>query len=274
MGSSRGVFEFLHENCGTGAGRKRVPPFLFGAPAGVRGQFLRAYYAGDGHHRNQRGEHDQWEAKTISRELAYGIHSLLLQDELGPRFREDPGVVRHFPGQTPSECHATMTVSYGTSGNGRANAKSFRGITRRVSRRFGDLVLLKVTGLEEVQPTTPYVYDLSVRGYENFVAGAGMVVHNTGEGGAVLTSDDTLQRAVESFRDWGRDCYCASGVDNTCKRRFEWQLGELPRGYDHKYTYSHLGYNLKMTDLQAAIGVAQLERLDGFVAARRENWAY
>ena len=96
----------------------------------------------------------------------------------------------------------------------------------------------------------------------------------TGEGGAVLTSDDTLQRAVESFRDWGRDCWCASGVDNTCKRRFEWQLGELPRGYDHKYVYSHLGFNLKMTDLQASVGVAQLERLDGFVAARRENWAW
>jgi CDP-6-deoxy-D-xylo-4-hexulose-3-dehydrase len=96
----------------------------------------------------------------------------------------------------------------------------------------------------------------------------------TGEGGAVLTSDDTLQRAVESFRDWGRDCWCASGVDNTCKRRFDWQLGELPRGYDHKYVYSHLGFNLKMTDLQAAVGVAQLRRLDGFVAARRENWAW
>jgi CDP-6-deoxy-D-xylo-4-hexulose-3-dehydrase len=96
----------------------------------------------------------------------------------------------------------------------------------------------------------------------------------TGEGGAVLTSDDTLQRAVESFRDWGRDCWCASGVDNTCKRRFDWQLGELPRGYDHKYVYSHLGFNLKMTDLQAAVGVAQLQRLDGFVEARRENWAW
>ncbi|HET8542006.1 MAG TPA: lipopolysaccharide biosynthesis protein RfbH [Anaeromyxobacter sp.] len=96
----------------------------------------------------------------------------------------------------------------------------------------------------------------------------------TGEGGAVLCSDDALQRAVESFRDWGRDCWCASGVDNTCKRRFEWQLGDLPRGYDHKYVYSHLGFNLKMTDLQAAVGVAQLERLDAFVAARRENWAF
>ena len=96
----------------------------------------------------------------------------------------------------------------------------------------------------------------------------------TGEGGAVLTSDDTLQRAVESFRDWGRDCWCASGVDNTCKRRFEWQLGDLPRGYDHKYVYSHLGFNLKMTDLQAAVGVAQLARLDGFVEARRRNWEF
>jgi CDP-6-deoxy-D-xylo-4-hexulose-3-dehydrase len=96
----------------------------------------------------------------------------------------------------------------------------------------------------------------------------------TGEGGAVLTSDGQLLRAVESLRDWGRDCWCQSGVDNTCGKRFEWQLGELPSGYDHKYVYSHLGYNLKMTDLQAAIGVAQLARLDGFAAARRRNWAF
>jgi CDP-4-dehydro-6-deoxyglucose reductase, E1 len=96
----------------------------------------------------------------------------------------------------------------------------------------------------------------------------------TGEGGAVLTSDATLLRAVESLRDWGRDCHCPSGVDNTCGKRFGWQLGDLPFGYDHKYVYSHLGYNLKMTDLQAAVGVAQLERLDAFGAARRANWAF
>lgn len=96
----------------------------------------------------------------------------------------------------------------------------------------------------------------------------------TGEGGAVLCSDDTLQRAAESFRDWGRDCWCAPGVDNTCKRRFEWQLGDLPKGYDHKYVYSHLGFNLKMTDMQASVGVAQLARLDGFVEARRRNWEW
>jgi CDP-6-deoxy-D-xylo-4-hexulose-3-dehydrase len=94
----------------------------------------------------------------------------------------------------------------------------------------------------------------------------------TGEGGAILTDDPALGKIVESFRDWGRDCWCASGVDNTCGKRFEHELGELPKGYDHKYTYRHLGYNLKMTDLQAAVGVAQLERLEGFGAARRKNW--
>ena len=96
----------------------------------------------------------------------------------------------------------------------------------------------------------------------------------TGEGGAVFTDDSLLARAVESFRDWGRDCYCAPGNDNTCGKRFDWQLGDLPRGYDHKYTYSHAGYNLKMTDMQAALGVAQMARLDEFIAARKRNFAH
>ncbi|MDB4899871.1 MAG: putative aminotransferase [Gemmatimonadetes bacterium] len=95
-----------------------------------------------------------------------------------------------------------------------------------------------------------------------------------GEGGAVLTSAPALKRLVESFRDWGRDCWCDPGKDNTCGKRFCWQLGELPEGYDHKYTYSHIGYNLKLTDMQAAVGVAQLERLPGFIAARRRNFDY
>lgn len=95
-----------------------------------------------------------------------------------------------------------------------------------------------------------------------------------GEGGAVFTNDPELRKIVESFRDWGRDCYCAPGCDNTCGKRFGWQLGELPRGYDHKYTYSHLGYNLKITDMQAACALAQLDRLEGFIAARRQNFAW
>jgi CDP-6-deoxy-D-xylo-4-hexulose-3-dehydrase len=96
----------------------------------------------------------------------------------------------------------------------------------------------------------------------------------TGEGGAILTKKPSLKPLIESFRDWGRDCWCAPGCDNTCLKRFEWKLGELPEGFDHKYTYSHLGYNLKSGDIQAAIGSAQLERLDSFVAARRSNWSY
>lgn len=96
----------------------------------------------------------------------------------------------------------------------------------------------------------------------------------TGEGGAVFTDDPTIARALESFRDWGRDCYCPPGKDNTCGRRFNWQLGMLPCGYDHKYTYAHAGYNLKITDMQAALGVAQLARLDEFVAARKRNFAH
>jgi CDP-6-deoxy-D-xylo-4-hexulose-3-dehydrase len=94
----------------------------------------------------------------------------------------------------------------------------------------------------------------------------------TGEGGCVLTSSPALKRVVESFRDWGRDCWCAPGDCNTCGRRFDWQLGGLPHGYDHKYVYSHIGYNLKMTEMQAAIGLAQMQKLPGFVAQRRRNW--
>jgi len=93
-----------------------------------------------------------------------------------------------------------------------------------------------------------------------------------GEGGAVYTNDTLLKRLIESFRDWGRDCWCPSGRDNTCGNRFGQQFGELPFGYDHKYVYSHFGYNLKVTDMQAAIGCAQLEKLPGFIEARQKNW--
>ena len=94
-----------------------------------------------------------------------------------------------------------------------------------------------------------------------------------GEGGCVMVKKGSMKKIVESFRDWGRDCWCPPGQDNTCNRRFDWQLGELPYGYDHKYAYSHIGYNLKMTDMQAAVGVAQFDKLEGFIEARNKNWA-
>lgn len=94
-----------------------------------------------------------------------------------------------------------------------------------------------------------------------------------GEGGAVYTNSANLNKIMESFRDWGRDCYCDPGCDNSCNKRYGWQLGDLPKGYDHKYIYSHLGYNLKITDMQAAVGLAQMDHLDGFIAARRHNFA-
>jgi CDP-6-deoxy-D-xylo-4-hexulose-3-dehydrase len=95
-----------------------------------------------------------------------------------------------------------------------------------------------------------------------------------GEGGAVFTNSKKLERIAESFRDWGRDCYCEPGKDNTCNKRFSWKLGDLPFGYDHKYTYSHLGYNMKITDMQAACGLAQLSRLEFFIKKRKENFNY
>ena len=96
----------------------------------------------------------------------------------------------------------------------------------------------------------------------------------TGEGGAVFVNSPLVRKQVESFRDWGRDCYCETGKDNTCKKRFEWQLGGLPKGYDHKYIYSHIGYNLKATDMQAALGVSQLQKLPEFIRRRNENFEF
>ena len=95
-----------------------------------------------------------------------------------------------------------------------------------------------------------------------------------GEGGCVLTDRPQLKTIVESLRDWGRSCWCPPGKDNTCGKRFDWQLGSLPQGYDHKYIYSHLGYNLKLTDMQAAVGVAQLVKLPQFIETRKQNWHY
>ena len=273
MASDKGLYGFLEAACGTGAAHKQIPPFIFDAPDNIRARFLDAYFRGDGHHRNQRGEHDCWEARTVSRELALGIHGLLLKAGLSPRFSVTEEGYRDF-GTYVSQTLPVYTVAYGTSGRGRANALSFRGAhgAMKRPRRFGDLVLLRVKMIEEVASSAPHVYDLAVSGAENFVAGAGMVVHNTGEGGAVMCDSLQIKKIVESFRDWGRDCWCPPGKENNCGARFAQKFEGLPYGYDHKYVYAEIGYNLKGTDMAAAIGVAQLDRLAGFTQRRRYNW--
>ncbi|MDO8610954.1 MAG: DegT/DnrJ/EryC1/StrS family aminotransferase, partial [bacterium] len=95
-----------------------------------------------------------------------------------------------------------------------------------------------------------------------------------GEGGAIVTNNSLIHKSIRRFRDWGRDCWCKTGMDNTCNRRFNWKLGELPFGYDHKYIYSEVGYNLKLTDFQAAIGLAQLKRLPKFIKKRQKNYIF
>jgi len=273
-GSSKSLFEFLNKHCGCGAENKRVPAFMFSVSQEIKEYFLEAYLKGDGYFRDQRGEHKCWTAKTVSEELALGIHAILLELAMSPRYSRESAVEPRIiaKNKRPSIFKPTHIVAFGTGGRGIANAISFRKSVSKSPRRFGDLCLLKITSLEQVEASTPFVYDLSVDGYENFVAGAGMIVHNTGEGGAVICQTTKAAKVVRSLRDWGRSCFCPTGKSNTCGKRFDYEFPDLPPGYDHKYVYSRIGWNMKSTDMNAAIGVAQMDRLPEFLAKRQQNF--
>jgi CDP-6-deoxy-D-xylo-4-hexulose-3-dehydrase len=175
---------------------------------------------------------------------SYGIDPVCLEEAIGPRTRAI--IVAHTLGN-PFNLDAVVALAkrhnlWLIEDNCDALGSTYRG---RLTGTFGDLSTVSFYPAHHI---------------------------TMGEGGAVLTDRPKLKVIIESFRDWGRDCWCDPGKDNTCGKRFDWKLGELPYGYDHKYIYSHIGYNLKVTDMQAAIGVAQLKKLPGFIEARRRNW--
>lgn len=270
--SNKALYNFLLSNCGTGSLNKHIPNFLFSSQTAVKQSFVKAYFEGDGTEHETYGTHKgfSFDSKTVSKQLAIELFYLLLQTGINPRFSVEEPKQRNF-GSYISDCKESYSICY--SSKSIINAKGFRG-DKKKKRKIGHLSLVKITNIEKTKPTTNRVFDLSVEGYENFAGGIGFILHNTGEGGAVLVDDPRLKLKIESLRDWGRDCWCTTGHDNTCNKRFSHQFENLPFGYDHKYVYSQIGYNLKMTDLQAAIGIPQLDKLPKFIDARKENFGY
>jgi CDP-6-deoxy-D-xylo-4-hexulose-3-dehydrase len=176
----------------------------------------------------------------------YSVDVRYLEEAVGPRTRAI--MIAHTLGN-PFDLDAIMDVAkrhhlWVVEDNCDALGSTYRG---RLTGTFGDLSTLSFYPAHHI---------------------------TMGEGGCVLTNRPALKVLVESFRDWGRDCWCAPGKENTCGKRFDWQLGDLPHGYDHKYIYSHIGYNLKLTDMQAAVGVAQLKKLPHFIEARKRHWQF
>jgi len=274
VASSKALYQFLEIHCGMGAKSKRVPDFIFTAPSEMKWAFLKAYFIGDGCEHETKGKHKgfSYDFVTVSKGLALGVHYLLLQLGVNSRFSvKSRASVRDF-GKYQSKTRLSYAVCY--SKKSIVSAGGFRG-GRGTGRKIGNLSLVKVTKVEQVQPSSEFVYDLEVKGYENFIGGIGMCLHNTGEGGAVLTNGPRLARIAQSVRDWGRDCRCTheSPPEGACGRRFEWHIPGLDEPYDHRYLYSEIGYNLKMTDIQAAIGLMQLDKLPDFIAARKRNFA-
>ena len=270
--TNKGLFEFLVEHCGVKAANKHIPSFIFTASSNVKRAFVDAYFNGDGCHHYTYGLHKGYsrDSKTVSKTLATELFYLLLQLGINPRFQSEKPRKKDF-GTYISNCKESYSVSY--SNRSIVDADGFRG-NHKKKRKIGDLSQVRITKIELVSSSSKFVYDLSVSGQENFVGGLGMALHNTGEGGAILTNNGRLFNIVRSYANWGRDCWCKPGESNTCGKRFEQQFYKLPFGYDHKYVTSRIGYNMKMTELQAVLGTSQMSRIKNIVHARRMNHTY
>ena len=275
--SNKSLFNFLSREVGITAKNKKVPDFMFAAPTSCKEAFIEAYFQGDGCTHITYGQHKgfSFDSVTVSKELAIGVFYLLLQLGTAARFSLKQGASIKVFEKYISQCLPAYSVCY--SSKSIFNAESFRtgGIHKNEKRKFEDLSLVKITKIEKVKPTKPYVYDLSVKGYENFIGGIGFALHNTGEGGMVCTDNEELYKLMQSITYWGRACYCV-GAGNmrkggSCGKRFDNWLKNYDGIVDHKYVFSNMGYNLKPLDLQGAIGCIQLEKFDEIDRRRKRS---
>jgi len=277
--SSKTLYNFLLEFCGKGSSNKMVPEFIFRAKNNIKWKFINSYFSGDGHHHIiESSKSNSFDARTVSKDLADGLYHLLLMLGVSPRYSkiklQEPKIIHN--NKKKSIFKQVYEVCYNESLNSIVSSKEFRNSTKNdFIRSKNDLTMIKVTKIEKVKYNKPYVYDLSVKGYENFVSGIGFTVHNTGEGGMVCTNIHQLSKLFTSFTWWGRDCYCVGSANllpcGTCGNRFDKWLDSYDGIIDHKYVFANMGYNLKPMDLQGAIGLKQLERFDEIDERRKRS---
>jgi len=278
--SNKGLYNFLELWVGKGAKNKKVPDFIFASPSECKESFLTSYFLGDGCSHPTFGVHRGFsmDSVTVSKELAEGIFYLLLQLGIPSRFSLKSNESSHtfkctssIPRGYTSNCLPAYSVCF--SDKSIFTAKSFRGGNKQ--RIYGDLSLVKITKIEQIESTTPYVYDLSVDGFENFIGGIGMALHNTGEGGMISSKNESIIKLARSIAWWGRDCEC-TGVQNllsngVCHKRFACWLDNYDGIIDHKYLFTNMGYNLKPLDFQGAMGLEQLKKFDEIHYRRVQN---
>ena len=280
--SNKALFEFLLEHCGNGSKNKKIPTFIFTSLNDIKWEFLKSYFNGDGHHHIiKKSSSDSFDCKTVSKQLAYDLHHILLMIGVSSRISFIPSkIVKILNNKNETITSPTYSICYNNSLQSIINSKSFRhSQIKNLSfpRLKEDLTMLKITNIEKIKYNKKNVYDISVKGYENFISGMGFVVHNTGEGGFVACNTMEDEKIIRSLREWGRGCYCVGKKANlstkgSCGCRFKNWLPSLSTEiFDHKYVYEEIGYNLKPIELQCSMGLAQIEKLPFIHMRRKEN---